>query len=318
MLALIKGFDHFSVDFFLMGDVAGHCQLKAEKIHTESSFFPEGRQINPLQPTDWAIFIDDRFSYADLKEWLLEHAGFTSSKQDNAFYLRFDCALETTPVTVALIPFGELQKLDMHWWLPTGLGMATKRNSIEIESVLGKAPICATPNGPVWQPIMLAEVLGRELISPEEKPNTETLTVGSETFTVVTKTIYMSVLPSDGKPSSGTSLHKNYKLLEQSLVFQSQSEEQIGNNAAGSVIELPTPSAHVRILGRDMCFTKHGEKTTYDLHYLFSCKKGPAGSLHESFFVLRRSGPNTIIIRWGVAERHAEQNLQYGPEGTNP
>ena len=290
MLALMSGFDHFHVDFFLMGDVAGHRQVQAEKTKTESSVLPEGPKISPLQPTDWAIFIDDRFPYADLKEWLLEHAGFTSSKQDNAFYLHFDCALDPAPVTVALIPFGELQKLDTHWWLPTGLGMATKRHAIEIESVLGNAPVCSTPNSPVWQPITLAEVLGLKLMSPEES-NTDTLTVGNETFTVVSNTIYMSVLPSDGKASSGTSLHKNYKLLEQPLVFLYQSEKQIGDNAAGSVIELQKPRSHVRILGRDMCFTVHGKKTTYDLYDVVSCNKDLDEAPYSHFFVLHRAGP---------------------------
>jgi len=238
MLALMSGFDHFYVDFFLMGNVAGHCQLKAEEIQPESSIFTEGYQISPLQPTDWAIFISDWVPYIDLKAWLIENAGFTSSEQNNEFYLRYDLAEGTAPVTVALIPFSELGMLDEHW-IPTGFGMATNLNKIKIESVLDKAPVCATPNGPVWQPTVLIEIMGQKLLSLDPD---------------------VPIVSSREDAQDVSSLVQNYEFLEQEMVFLFHHDMLWDENTASSYTELQKRKSYARILGRHMAFTMHGNE----------------------------------------------------------
>ena len=277
MLALMSGLDHFHVDFFLMGDVDGYYRFLAQERQINSIALPQ--PSNLLEETDWAIFIGDWIPYADLKAWLVEHAGFTSIEQDNKFHLRYDYRGCDAAVKVALIPFGELEMLDEHWWFPTGFGMTTNPNGIKIESLLGKSPVCPTPDGPVWQPIMLTEVMGQKLLSL----NTEAP---------------FQACREDAHEVS--SLIENYEFLEHRMMFLFHNDVHLDEDAAPSHTDLQRRESLARILGRQMAFTMRGNESLYRIQSLVSEESIDDASLSETITMVmcrpRYYGDPTVLF----------------------
>jgi len=92
--ALERGLNKFDIDFYLVGAVARDLWMSA---------------INDIPPSritgdiDFAIFIDDKGTYDNLKKYLIEVEGFSPYK-GNAFVLVWKSFIQ-----VDLIPFGEIE-----------------------------------------------------------------------------------------------------------------------------------------------------------------------------------------------------------------
>lgn len=234
MLALMSGFDHFQVDFFLVGDVAGYHRFLAKESQSESNVLPEGQQLSPLKATDWAIFISDGVPYADLKVWLVKHAGFTSDKQDNEFYLRYDYHGCDAAVKVALLPFAELQNQNNHW-VPTGFGMARDPNEFDFDPELGnfELQLPSYHSGRAgWLPMTLPEIMATKLLSFSPEP----------------------IQGSNRAAHDVCSLIENYKLLEHDHVFLFHRDAYLGTKGAVGYSELDLHKCYAEILGRQMSF----------------------------------------------------------------
>jgi predicted nucleotidyltransferase len=92
--ALERGLSKFGIDFYLVGAVARDLWMSA---------------INDIPPSritgdiDFAIFIDDKGTYDNLKKYLIEVEGFSPFK-GNAFVLVWKSVIQ-----VDLLPFGEIE-----------------------------------------------------------------------------------------------------------------------------------------------------------------------------------------------------------------
>ena len=92
--ALERGLNKFGIDFYLVGAVARDLWMSA---------------INDIPPSritgdiDFAIFIDDKGTYDNLKKYLIEVEGFSPYK-GNAFVLVWKSVIQ-----VDLLPFGEIE-----------------------------------------------------------------------------------------------------------------------------------------------------------------------------------------------------------------
>jgi predicted nucleotidyltransferase len=97
LLALERGLNKFGIDFYLVGAVARDLWMSA---------------INDIPPSritgdiDFAIFIDDKGTYDNLKKYLIEVEGFSPYK-GNAFVLVWKSVIQ-----VDLLPFGETEDKD--------------------------------------------------------------------------------------------------------------------------------------------------------------------------------------------------------------
>lgn len=95
--ALERGLNKFGIDFYLVGAVARDLWMSA---------------INDIPPNritgdiDFAIFIDDKGTYDNLKKYLIEVEGFSPYK-GNAFVLVWKSVIQ-----VDLLPFGEIEDKD--------------------------------------------------------------------------------------------------------------------------------------------------------------------------------------------------------------
>lgn len=249
MLSLMRGLQQFDVDFFLMGDVASYCHLLAEESQSKSDSLPESQRISPLQESDFAIFISDSAPYAELKAWLVENAGFSASPS-NAYYLLYDAHTESTPTTVALVPFGELQNQDCHW-LPTGFGMATNRNGIEFESVLGSALIEIGNNRAEWQPMTLPEMMAMQLFEFRiAEPNLGSSCVGRNVVSIIA----------------------NYKYLEHPHVPLFHLDVYPNAENAANYSNLDLLECHAQVIGRQMVFTMQDVDELGQVQALFHFK----------------------------------------------
>jgi predicted nucleotidyltransferase len=95
--ALERGLNKFGIDFYLVGAVARDLWMSA---------------INDIPPSritgdiDFAVFIDDKGTYDNLKKYLIEVEGFSPYK-GNAFVLVWKSVIQ-----VDLLPFGEIEDKD--------------------------------------------------------------------------------------------------------------------------------------------------------------------------------------------------------------
>ncbi|RAR46502.1 hypothetical protein [Flavobacterium lacus] len=94
LLALERGLNKFEIDFYLVGAVARDVWMTA---------------INDIPPSritgdiDFAVFINDKATYDELKKYLLEVEGFSDYK-GNAFVLKWKGFVQ-----VDLLPFGAIE-----------------------------------------------------------------------------------------------------------------------------------------------------------------------------------------------------------------
>ena len=95
--ALERGLNKFDIDFYLVGAVARDLWMSA---------------INDIPPSritgdiDFAVFIDDKGTYDNLKKYLIEVEGFSPYK-GNTFVLVWKSVIQ-----VDLLPFGEIEDKD--------------------------------------------------------------------------------------------------------------------------------------------------------------------------------------------------------------
>lgn len=232
--------ERFHVDFFLMGDVAAYRQSEAEKRQTEPSALEGAHQTTPLPVIDWAIFISDFVPYAELKAWLVEHEWSVWSEQDNPYYLRFTLNPDAIPVTVALIPFGEIARQERHW-VPTGFGMARRQITDNFECTLDSSrPIKLWKTGSHWIPMTLPEVMVCKLRG----------FVPGEPFKQSTQ---------DARDVS--SIIVNYQHLEQPHVFLFHSAVYLEAHKDADDSKLALLRCNAQVLGRQMRFTVRDDES---------------------------------------------------------
>jgi predicted nucleotidyltransferase len=269
LLALMSGFDRFNVDFFLMGDVAAHCRTHAEETTPESPERAEASPLRQLKETDFAIFIGDWVPYGALKEWLVTDAGF-SLTTGRDLHLQFSAPSDPTPITVALIPFSEVKNQNQNW-VPTGLGMAVEPDAHLVETLLGSAPIQATPESVVWQPVTLPEVMVIKLFALYDD-------------------VPAKALARDARDVR--SIIENYDCLEQPYVRVFHHDVYPSEESVAGFTELQWQESYAEMLGREMYYTlrfKSNLEDFYELQGILSWESVPDyADPHNVEMVMRR------------------------------
>lgn len=94
LTALENGLNKYGIDFYLVGAVARDVWM------TAINDIPPSRVTGDI---DFAVFINDKNTYADLREYLTNVEGFIPYK-DNAFVLKWKNIIQ-----IDLMPFGEFE-----------------------------------------------------------------------------------------------------------------------------------------------------------------------------------------------------------------
>jgi predicted nucleotidyltransferase len=94
LTALEEGLDKFKIDFYLVGAVARDVWM------TAINDIPPSRVTGDI---DFAVFINDKSTYANLREYLIDVKGFIPYK-GNGFVLKWKNIIQ-----IDLMPFGEIQ-----------------------------------------------------------------------------------------------------------------------------------------------------------------------------------------------------------------
>ncbi|PWA10492.1 hypothetical protein [Flavobacterium laiguense] len=94
LTALEKGLNKYGIDFYLVGAVARDVWM------TAINDIPPSRVTGDI---DFAVFINDKNTYADLREYLINVEGFTPYK-GNGFVLKWKNIIQ-----IDLMPFGEIE-----------------------------------------------------------------------------------------------------------------------------------------------------------------------------------------------------------------
>ena len=117
MAALQHGFDHFGIDFYIVGAVARDIWLS--QVHEE----PVRRMTKDL---DLAVLVSDAAQYEALLGWLTEKEGFIRPAH-SAFCLFYQPTGETNRVAVDLSPSGPLRMRPEMCISPAGAWSASPR-----------------------------------------------------------------------------------------------------------------------------------------------------------------------------------------------
>jgi predicted nucleotidyltransferase len=94
LTALEKGLNKYNIDFYLVGAVARDVWM------TAINDIPPSRVTGDI---DFAVFINDKNTYADLREYLIHVEGFIPYK-GNGFVLKWKNIIQ-----IDLMPFGEIE-----------------------------------------------------------------------------------------------------------------------------------------------------------------------------------------------------------------
>lgn len=94
LTALEKGLNKYNIDFYLVGAVARDVWM------TAINDIPPSRVTGDI---DFAVFINDKNTYADLREYLINVEGFIPYK-GNGFVLKWKNIIQ-----IDLMPFGEIE-----------------------------------------------------------------------------------------------------------------------------------------------------------------------------------------------------------------
>jgi predicted nucleotidyltransferase len=94
LTALEKGLNKYGIDFYLVGAVARDVWM------TAINDIPPSRVTGDI---DFAVFINDKNTYADLREYLINAEGFIPYK-GNGFVLKWKNIIQ-----IDLMPFGEIE-----------------------------------------------------------------------------------------------------------------------------------------------------------------------------------------------------------------
>ncbi|MBW3127753.1 nucleotidyl transferase AbiEii/AbiGii toxin family protein [Hymenobacter profundi] len=156
MEALQRGFDHFGIDFYIVGAVARDIWLT--QIYDE----PDRRTTKDL---DLAVFINDTNEYEALQTWLVEHEGFVRASS-SAF-----CLLYSSPVgsvTVDLMPFGAIADEFGNVYF-SGQGKE-HISTVGFAEVLADAATVTTPTGEQWRVVTLPGIVVLKLVAWQDRP----------------------------------------------------------------------------------------------------------------------------------------------------
>jgi len=160
MAALERGFEHFGIDFYIVGAVARDLWLS--QVHDE----PLRRMTKDL---DLAVFIPDAAGYEALRAWLVAHEGFSIARH-SAFCLQYWPAGTTSQesVTVDLMPFGAIadELGDVYF---TGRGRE-RISTVGFKEVLAEAATMTTPTGGQWRVVTLPGWVVLKLVAWQDRP----------------------------------------------------------------------------------------------------------------------------------------------------
>ena len=158
MAALQRAFDHFGINFYLIGAVARDIWMT--QIYDE----PDRRTTKDL---DLAVFINDTAEYDALLTWLVEQQGFTRA-QSSAFCLLYPSATGSDHVAVDLMPFGAIadEAGDVYF---SGRGME-RISTVGFTEVLAEAATVATPTGQQWRVVTLPGIVVLKLVAWQDRP----------------------------------------------------------------------------------------------------------------------------------------------------
>ena len=158
MAALQLAFDHFGINFYLIGAVARDIWMT--QIYDE----PDRRTTKDL---DLAVFINDTAEYDALLTWLVEQQGFART-QSSAFCLLYPSATGSDHVAVDLMPFGAIadEAGDVYF---SGRGME-RISTVGFTEVLAEAATVATPTGQQWRVVTLPGIVVLKLVAWQDRP----------------------------------------------------------------------------------------------------------------------------------------------------
>ena len=158
MAALQRAFDHFGINFYLIGAVARDIWMT--QIYDE----PDRRTTKDL---DLAVFINDTAEYDALLTWLVEQQGFART-QSSAFCLLYPSATGSGHVAVDLMPFGAIadEAGDVYF---SGRGME-RISTVGFTEVLAEAATVATPTGQQWRVVTLPGIVVLKLVAWQDRP----------------------------------------------------------------------------------------------------------------------------------------------------
>ena len=158
MAALQRAFDHFGINFYLIGAVARDIWMT--QIYAEL----DRRTTKDL---DLAVFINDTAEYDALLTWLVEQQGFTRA-QSSAFCLLYPSATGSGHVAVDLMPFGAIadEAGDVYF---SGRGME-RISTVGFTEVLAEAATVATPTGQQWRVVTLPGIVVLKLVAWQDRP----------------------------------------------------------------------------------------------------------------------------------------------------
>ncbi|MEZ7500392.1 hypothetical protein QO200_16790 [Flavobacterium sp. Arc3] len=94
LTALENGLNKYGIDFYLVGAVARDVWM------TDINYIPPSRVTGDI---DFAVFINDKNTYADLREYLINIEVFISYK-GNGLVLKWKNIIQ-----INLMPFGEIE-----------------------------------------------------------------------------------------------------------------------------------------------------------------------------------------------------------------
>ena len=158
MAALQRAFDHFGINFYLIGAVARDIWMT--QIYAE----PDRRTTKDL---DLAVFINNTAEYDALLTWLVEQQGFART-QSSAFCLLYPSATGSGHVAVDLMPFGAIadEAGDVYF---SGRGME-RISTVGFTEVLAEAATVATPTGQQWRVVTLPGIVVLKLVAWQDRP----------------------------------------------------------------------------------------------------------------------------------------------------
>lgn len=187
MAALQRGFEHFGIDFYIIGAVARDIWLS--QVHNE----PPQRMTKDL---DVAVFIANTAVYAGLQAWLVEQEGFRRLPS-SAFCLLYTSATSTSNVAVDLMPFGAIadEAGDVYF----SSRRRERLSTVGFPEVLAGAATVSTPAGAQWRVVTLPGILVLKLVAWQDRPErgkdaTDIWHLVAIYFDLVTDEVYTSHL----------------------------------------------------------------------------------------------------------------------------
>lgn len=221
MAALQRGFDHFGINFYIIGAVARDIWLS--QIYDE----PARRTTKDL---DLAVFITNTVAYEALQAWLVEQEGFRLLPS-SAFCLLYTPAIGASNVAVDLMPFGAIadEMGDVYF---SRRGME-RLSTVGFAEVLAGAATVSTPAGEQWRVVTLPGILVLKLVAWQDRPErgkdaTDIWNLLAVYFDLVTEEVYVAHL--DLLSEEATPDTTNLTLLVGARVLGRHVRQLLANN----------------------------------------------------------------------------------------